>query len=90
MKGFALGLALKQRRKATRKSPINMYDIGNPLIGKLEAILWFLDNTNVRSVTSPRNTVTLYLPRRLVDSSSKLATIVFPSVLTNHTQPGLL
>ena len=23
MKGFALGLALKQRRKATRKSPIN-------------------------------------------------------------------
>ena len=34
MKGFALGLALKQRRKATRKSPIgsiksNYFDIPN-------------------------------------------------------------
>ena len=25
IKGFALGLALKQRRKATRKSPIQLY-----------------------------------------------------------------
>ena len=25
MKGFALGLALKQRRKATRKSPIDLH-----------------------------------------------------------------
>ena len=27
MKGFALGLALKQRRKATRKSPIKCHHI---------------------------------------------------------------
>ena len=26
MKGFALGLALKQRRNATRKSPIDSFD----------------------------------------------------------------
>ena len=29
MKGFALGLALKQRRKATRKSPINLEHFTN-------------------------------------------------------------
>ena len=37
MKGFALGLALKQRRKATRKKPIILY------IRKLNNVLAYCD-----------------------------------------------
>ena len=37
MKGFALGLALKQRRKATRKLPIAVHCNLTAIIGKYKA-----------------------------------------------------
>ena len=57
MKGFALGLALKQRRKATRKSPIELRIIQPSTDGFLSIILvcgmkWYFPDVSFTSVTS--------------------------------------
>ena len=46
MKGFALGLALKQRRKATRKSPIVLYSLSYLPLERIVSLSKHLNDLN--------------------------------------------
>ena len=76
MKGFARGLALKQRRNATRKSPIIL--IGIPLLFQL-----LLTNTNLKQRF---HFLELILNALIILHTSTLARLVFHVSMQNPNE----